>query len=189
MAPVGEQGQAKPSPRDWWAGYQARDSKGLLFLEPRRKAKHKEKCSYYFTAWAFSYEWEGVMPMVKCGWSHNRAPSSGPNWSHSLEQGWAEKSMGSAGQGPAQHLEGRAATGFNLPWECLHAGSQHRLTSNPLSPQIASTFLQFGVYWFFSEGPLLELFNCHHCKGRQVIFSAEPLLLKSALKLQSSPVL
>lgn len=82
-------------------------------------------------------------------------------------------------------FEAESSNMLNPPWERLHAGSQHILTSNPLSPQIASTFLQFGVYWFYPRDLLLSYLTA----TLQRAASNFQCGLASSEKLQSRPVL
>lgn len=85
---------------------------------------------------------------------------------------------------PAQHLEPSGATCFSPPGEWLHAGSQ-RTHSKSTFPRNYIHIFAICCVLIFSEGPLVELFNCHHCKGQQVIFRADPFLLRNSKPGQS----
>lgn len=78
---------------------------------------------------------------------------------------------------------------FNPPWELTPCWK-------PAQTHIKCTFPTDCIHIFaiwcvsiFSEGPLVELFNCHHCKGQRVIFSMEPLLQRNFRPGQARPII
>lgn len=155
-----------------------RNAIGFSFLEqrPQVKLRPKEKSHYldWNPGWALHYKPWWLMPMVKYGSSYVRLLPRGRigaiAWSGIELTGqafWGPGDMGSARQGADQPSiwNKSTVTCFPPPWEWLHAGSQHRLPSNPLSPQIASTFLQFGVYWFSPRDLLLSYLTATFAKG------------------------
>lgn len=61
-------------------------------------------------------------------------------------------------------------------------------TQTPIKSTFPTKCIHIFAIWcvlIFSQEPLVELFNCHHCKGQQVIFSADPLLLRNSSPAQS----
>lgn len=61
-------------------------------------------------------------------------------------------------------------------------------TQTPIKSTFPTNCIHIFAIWcvlIFSEGPLVELFNCHLCKGQQVIFSTDPLLLRNSNPGQS----
>ena len=153
-----------------------RNTLGFPFLEPGPQVKHQKKSPLPRLAhrvssplWARAPDAHGQVWLKPY-----QAPIPGQNWSSCLQWGWGDRSsclkpctdgVCRGRRRPAQHLEKSAATGLNPPWEWLHAGSQHRLPSKPLSPQIASAYLQFGVYWFSLKDLLLSYLTATIAKG------------------------
>lgn len=61
-------------------------------------------------------------------------------------------------------------------------------TQTPIKSTFPTNCIHIFAIWcvlIFSEGLLVELFNCHLCKGQQVIFSTDPLLLRNSNPGQS----
>lgn len=153
-----------------------RNTSGFPFLEPGPQVKHQKKSPLPHLAHRVNSPWRARTPDAhgQVWLKRPQVPMSGQNWCGCLEWGWDDRSsclkpwadrVGRGRRRPAQLLEKTAATCFNPPWEWLHAGSQHRLLSKPLSPQIASTYLQFGVHWFSLKDLLLSYLTATIAKG------------------------
>lgn len=120
-----------------------------------------------------------------------QAPLSGQNWSSSIE--WGEllvrllrgDKVCRVKRRPAQHLE------MVLQHAFIHLESDSMLGST--QARIKSTFPTNCIHIFaiwcvliFSEGPLVELFNCHRCKGQPVIFSADHFFWETPVQSSQS---
>lgn len=133
------------------------------------------------------------MPMVKYGWAMSGLPTplSGQNWSSSLE--WGELLVKLLGgdrvfrvkRRPAQHLERVLQHAFiHLESDSMLASTQARSKST-----FPSNCIHIFAIWcvlIFSKGPLVELFNCHRCKGQPVIFSADHFFWETPVQASQS---
>lgn len=116
---------------------------------------------------------------------------SGHNWSSSLEWGellvkllegdWVCRVK----RRPAQHLKRVLQHAF------IHLESDSMLASTQahIKPTFPTNCIHiFAIWWVLisSEGPLIELFNCHHCKGQPVIFSADHFYWETPVQASQS---
>lgn len=130
-----------------------------------------------------------------CPWSNmaesRQALLSGQNWSSSIK--WGEllvkllqgDKIRRVKTRPAQHLERVLQHAF------IHLENNSMLAST--QAHIKSTFptnrIHISAIWcvlIFSEGPLVELFNCHRCKGQPVIFSADHFFWETPVQSSQS---
>lgn len=180
MALGREQRQAEPFPRDWLADHQGKEEYiGIPLLGPGLQVRYKEKSPLPWLAHSeLSMKSQGLDAYGQIWLSHIRSPSQGRTLSSSIEWGellvkllWGDK-VCRVKRRPAQHLERVFQHAF------IHLERNPTLAST--QAHIKSTFPSNCIHIFaiwcvliFSKGPLLELFNCHRCKGQPVIFSAD----------------